>query len=262
MYPKLKKLAAAIQEWFRRRVVPYFEFQIAITGVNGRSDKDSGTCRYSGNYGAVMENYKTYLRTRKIINICLIVMVAGAWISMTLYGKGTLAQNGLGNLKYFTVLSNFFEAIASAVWLSEVRKNGRPSDRAERLKYVAAASVGLTFVTVMGFLGPLYGYIAMFVGANLFFHLIVPVLSMAEMVFLSDLKFTRRDNNLTVIPPIIYGVIYIANTLINGIGEWPNRNDWYSFLIWGYPVGILIFAVLCLVTWLVGLMMRKIERKR
>ncbi len=209
-----------------------------------------------------MEHNETYLRTRKIINICLIVMVAGAWISMTLYGKGTLAQNGLGNLKYFTVLSNFLEAIASGFWLREIRKSGRISDRAERLKYVAAASVGLTFATVMVFLGPLYGYAAMFEGANLLFHLIVPVLSMAEMVFLADLKFTRRDNNLTVIPPIIYGIAYIVNTLINGIGEWPNRNDWYSFLIWGYPVGILIFAVLCQVTWLIGLMMRKLERKR
>ena len=198
---------------------------------------------------------------RKIVNISIIIMVAGAWIAMALHGKGTLSENGFGNLKYFTVLSNLFEGAASAVWLAESRRSGRASERAEVLKYVAAASVGLTFLTVMGFLGPLYGYAFMFTGANLFFHLIIPVVSIAEIVLLSERDFTFRDNNLTVIPPLIYGTAYLINNLLNGIGSWPDTNDWYSFLAWGYPAGILIFAVLCLATWLTGLLMRKLGRK-
>ena len=201
-------------------------------------------------------------RTRKTVNICIIIMVAGSWITMTLFGKGTLSQNGFGNMKYFTVLSNLLEAIASAVWLSEIRRNGKASEYAETLKYIAAASVGLTLTTVMVFLGPLYGYIAMLKGANLFFHLITPVVSIAEIVFLSDRTYTKWENNLTVIPPFVYGAAYVGNILINGIGEWPDRNDWYSFLIWGYPAGIVIFAVICLVTWLIGLLMRKLTMVR
>ena len=189
-------------------------------------------------------------------------MVAGSWLAMTLFGKGTLSQNGFGNLKYFTILSNFLEAIASAVWLSDTRRNGKASDYTETLKYIAAASVGLTFITVMVFLGPLYGYIAMFKGANLFLHLITPVVSIAEIVLLSDRDYTKWENNLTVLPPLIYGVVYLGNVMINGIGEWPDRNDWYSFLMWGYPIGILIFAAICLVTWMIGLMMRKVTHLR
>ena len=201
------------------------------------------------------------IRIRKIVNICLIIMVAGSWVVMTLFGKGTLSQNGIGNLKYFTVLSNFLEAAASAVWLADTCRNGRAGECSERLKYVAAASVGLTFTTVMVFLGPLYGYSAMFTGANLFFHMIVPVSAIAEIVLLSDQTYTVRDNNLAAIPPLIYGAVYLINIALNGIGEWPDTNDWYQFLAWGYPVGIIIFAVICLVTWSLGFFMRKAKRK-
>ena len=63
-----------------------------------------------------------------------------------------------------------------------------------------------------------------------------------------------------MLSPLIYGAFYLGNNLINGIGEWPDTNDWYFFLAWGYPVGILIFAVTCAVTWLLGLMMRKLHK--
>ena len=46
-----------------------------------------------------MRNYKT----RRIFNICLAAAVAGSWLAMCLFGKGSLAQNGLGNLKFFTI---------------------------------------------------------------------------------------------------------------------------------------------------------------
>ena len=200
------------------------------------------------------------VRIRKAVNIFILAAVIVSWLMMALFGHGTLSENGLGNLRYFTLQSNILEGIASAVWLAGVRRDGGAGDMTERFKYIAAASVGLTFVTVMGFLGPLYGYPAMFTGANLFFHLIVPVASMAEIILLSDMDYSRRDNFLCMIPPLVYGAVYLANIGINGIGEWPETNDWYLFLSWGYPTGILIFAIICLVTLLIGLMMRKLNR--
>ena len=194
------------------------------------------------------------------MNILIVIMVAVTWIMMALFGDGTLAENGFGNLKYFTVLSNFLAGIASIFWLAEVRKNGKATGRTERFKYIAATAVGLTFTTVMVFLGPLYGYAMMLKGVNLFFHLIIPVTAMAEIVFLSDMPFTRRDNNLTIVPPLIYGIFYVANLMINGVGEWPDTNDWYLFLTWGNTVGALILASILAVTWLIGLLMRKLQR--
>jgi hypothetical protein len=198
-------------------------------------------------------------KARRIVNIRIAVMVAGAWLGMIFLGGGDLAQRGIGSMKYFTVLSNLLCGIAAVIWLVYERKGG--SEAVERLKYIAAASVGLTFTVVMAFLGPLYGYPEMFAGANLWLHLIVPVAAMAEIVFLSDAVYTKRDNNIAIIPPLIYGIVYLVNILLNGMGEWPNTNDWYLFFYWGYPVGVVIYLIIMLVTWLLGFFMRKAQAK-
>ena len=199
-------------------------------------------------------------KLRKYVNIFLVIAVLGSWIAIFVSASGTLMQNGLNSMKYFTVLSNLLEGFASAVWLVSSRKNGKASSRAELLKYIAAAAVGLTCVVVLTFLGPLYGYPAMFKGGSLFMHLLTPLIAIAEIVFLSDVTYTRKDNRLVMLSPLVYGAFYLGNNVINGIGEWPDTNDWYLFLTWGYPVGILIFAVICVVIWLLGFAMRKLHR--
>ncbi len=199
-------------------------------------------------------------RLRKYINILLVAAVLGSWIALFVSASGTLMHNGINSLKYFTVLSNLFEGVASVIWLVSSRSNGKASALAELLKFMAAAAVGLTCAVVLAFLGPLYGYPEMFAGPSLFMHLLTPVIAIAEIIFLSDAEYTRKDNRLVMLSPVVYGVFYLGNNIINGIGEWPDTNDWYFFLAWGYPVGILIFAVICGVIWLLGLAMRKLHR--
>ena len=198
-------------------------------------------------------------RIRTILNVCIAVMVFGAWLAMIFLGGGDLAARGIVSLKYFTVLSNILCGIAAVIWLVRGRKGG--SEAIERLKYVAAAAVALTFMTVVVFLGPLYGYPEMFAGANLWLHLVIPLVAIAEIIFLSDAVYTLKDNNLAVLSPILYGVVYLGNNIINGIGEWPDTNDWYLFLHWGYPIGFVIFAVIGVVTWLLAFFMRKAQGK-
>ena len=222
-------------------------------------------------------------RLRWYVNILLAVLVFGSWFSVFFFGTGSLVRNGLGSLKYFTMLSNIFVGVIAVAWLVSTQKGAgagkskkagvgksdndnenasgfRASNRVERLKYIAAASVGLTCATVLFFLGPIYGYPAMFSGFNLPLHLITPVIAILEIIFLSDVTYTRRDNLMVMIPPFLYGLGYIANILINGMGEWPDTNDWYLFFHWGYAVGALFYAVLLAVTWLIGLLMRKLQR--
>jgi hypothetical protein len=199
-------------------------------------------------------------RLRKYVNILLVAAVLGSWIALFVSASGTLMHNGINSLKYFTVLSNLFEGVASVIWLVSSRRNGKASALAELLKFMAAAAVGLTCAVVLAFLGPLYGYPEMFAGPSLFMHLLTPVVAIAEIIFLSDAEYTRKDNRLVMLSPVVYGVFYLGNNIINGIGEWPDTNDWYFFLAWGYPVGILIFAVICGVIWLLGLAMRKLHR--
>ena len=202
-----------------------------------------------------MENKK-----RVILNYCLIVMVIVPWLWMFFFGIGELSSKGLVSLRYFTVLSNLLAAAAAAVWLVLRRKGEDAVRKAETMKYVAATAVALTFTTVIVFLGPLYGYPSMFTGANLFFHGIVPVAAVLEVIFMAERKFDRRDNLLAVIPTAVYGVFYVCNVLINGRGEWPELNDFYMFFAWGNRVAAVIFVIMLAVTYMLGLLMRKTQR--
>ena len=204
------------------------------------------------------------MNRRLLYNILIVIVVAVSWVHMVLFGGEALAAGGLENLKYFTLQSNLLAGLAALLWIICFAKNAdeKKMHSVEILKYAAAVSVGLTFITVMGFLGNLYGYAMMLSGANLGFHLIVPVLALWEICGLCDTKFTKKDNLLAVLPMILYGIGYMLNCIINGIGEWPDMHDWYGFLQWGYPVGAAIFAFLILLSWLIGFAIRKIIARR
>lgn len=203
-------------------------------------------------------------RIRMAVNGLLAAAVAVGTTMMFLGGEGTLLSNGLDGLKYFTVLSNIFEGIASLLWLAFAARSAdhAPPKAVEIVKYAAGVCVGLTFVTVMVFLGPLYGYPFMFMGANLFFHLLIPVAAMLEFVLMNTAPMTLRHNLAATLPTLLYGTVYLINILLNGVGEYPDTNDWYGFVNWGLPVGIVIFAVISAAAFVIGLALRLLNTMR
>ena len=190
-----------------------------------------------------------------IIDTLIVICVAyGTWLMLTRGGDGTgLISSGLENLKYYTVLSNLFCGIvALAELVMHIRKSKFDFTM---LKFMAATVTGLTAVIIAAFLQPAYPDLNMYQGSNLWFHLIVPIIAAAECIFTSDVAsmLTFGRTMLTMIPSAVYGLFYAVNILIKGIGTWPDTNDWYGFLNWGWPVGIIIFLVIIIVTWLVSL---------
>ena len=118
-----------------------------------------------------------------LISAAIFIMVCCSWYVMFARANGeAFASRGFRSLKYFTVDSNLLMAAAAlinAVCVAEVWR-GRKSKVpvwAELLFYAGTTSVSLTFGMVMAYLGPVFGYGNMLAGANLYFHLIVPVLS-------------------------------------------------------------------------------------
>ena len=192
----------------------------------------------------------------KIVNLILGVMVFTVWIlSFFLWREGALSVTGWEDLKYFTVQSNLLFGISClvyAIYRIVVRKGEVPK-WLSILKYVSAVGVFVTFTVVMTFLGPLYGYGMMFSGANLFFHLLIPIFAIIEYVLFSE-KISFKETFFAMIPPFVYGVGYLTNCLVNGIGSWEtgNRNDWYYFLEWGYGIGVALFVFLIVVAWGLG----------
>ena len=196
-----------------------------------------------------------------ILNILIVILVVVGTVVMLQPRHGAngavLASRGWRNLRYFTVLSNEFCGIISLSWLIvEIRGKVFPPI----LKLMSVAAVGLTFVMVTFFLAPLNPGRNLYQGANLWFHLIVPVAAMIEFIVLDAHILPVKKTLITALPSLLYGLGYLINILINGIGEGRNSNDWYGFLTWGYGTGFLIFALILLMNWLIACLMQLLNK--
>ena len=197
------------------------------------------------------------------LNAALAVIVLASWAAMVFsLEDGVLSAPGLRSLKYFTVLSNLLQAVASlayvgAVGLALSGRRNRVSRSILRLKYAATVSVSLTFLTVMLFLGPVFGYRGMFSGPSFWFHLVVPLAAALDFCALDrEGGVTMRDSLITLLPMALYGVFYALNILVNGLGTPGHSNDWYGFALGGLKTIPLVFLVIALATWGVALLER------
>ena len=183
----------------------------------------------------------------KAVNLLIAVLVLWAWVSMAfrLGGHGSLSAGGLQSLRYFTVLSNLLQGGVSLACAL-----GR---RPRRLKYASTTAVALTFLVVLLFLGPVYGYAPMYAGANLWFHLVVPVLAMVDFLALDrEGAYTRRDGLFAMLPMLAYGLFYVGNLLKNGV----RGNDWYGFARGGPGTAAVVFLAILAGNGLIALLLR------
>ena len=215
-----------------------------------------------------MKDEKAKLKICAAFNAIIFLMTAAVFVwLMFRTGNGTMSTNGLANLKYFTVLSNLFEGGASlAAFISLCRVLSEKRDSVSRGAFItklsAAACVTVTFLVVVVFLGPIYGYRNMYKGASFWYHLVIPVLAFAEFVLLEHFgDISLKDTIKSVIPVLLYGIVYMCNILINGPGEWPHRNDFYGFVLWGLPIGIAIFIGILFIGWAAALVLRALNRR-
>lgn len=185
-------------------------------------------------------------------NLLIAVVSYAAWLTLIfrLVDSGSFADVGLWSLKYFTILSNLLNGTVCLVYALRLR-SGRVSAGLQRWKLTGTAAVALTFWVVLLFLGPIFGYSSMYRGANLWMHLLLPLLSMAAYVLLDrGCRIPGRDSLFAALAPLVYALGYVLNILINGLGEGFGTNDWYGFLHWGWGIGFCILGVILLLTWL------------
>lgn len=225
------------------------------------------------------------MKKKIVITLNLLIVactLVGLWIMLDKNGDngGVLITSGWANLRYFTVQSNILCGIVAAIYLVSGFLRGHGKSPASQdvpasqdapitketscpawmmtLKLAATAAVMVTFLVVACFFGPIYGYGQLYLGSNLFFHLIIPLLGMVEFCLL-DGSLPFRNTFLAGSPALIYGCFYLGNILINGKGEWPNTNDWYGFMNWGAIPAALIFSGIVLTDWGVACLLRWIN---
>ncbi len=201
------------------------------------------------------------------VNLLIVVTVAGNWARMFFQrsAEGRLNAANWQSLRFFTVLSNLLEGAAAlviAVCLLRVltgSAEGIPH-WAEILRYAAVTSVGLTFATVMLFLGPAFGYEHMFKAHNLWFHLLVPLIAMLDFLLLDREPISFPETLWAVLPMFLYGVFYMLNAVFLHPGD--QNHDWY-WLVQGSGVRATISSALMVAgTWALALLLRLPHRGR
>ena len=200
-------------------------------------------------------------KVQVILNLLIVVFVGfGTYAMLTNVESGSgLTSSGIENLKYFTVLSNELCGIVALLWLVFCFMGKKQMLLA---KMMGASATGLTFLIIAAFLQPMYPDLNLYKGGNFWFHLVVPLIAMLEFVLTERKeKIPFRYTIFSAALALIYGIGYLINIGLNGIGTWPESNDWYGFLNWGYPVGIAIFAVIVLMDFGIACLLRFVNRR-
>lgn len=189
-------------------------------------------------------------------NFLLVVLVAISIYLMITTSDGIIKGSKLNALKYFTVQSNIFIGVSALLSLIYLLFKNRYPNWLVVLKLISTTCLTLTFLTVMGYLAPLMGIFAVFLGANLYMHLIIPLVAIFSFIFIEpkiDIKF--KWNFFSVIPSGTYGTIYIiclaANNDYGNIDGW----DWYAFGTYGLGVGFVMLIGLNLVAFISSLLL-------
>lgn len=204
------------------------------------------------------------MTTELILNAVIVILSVIGIIFMLTGGSegGVLQASGIENFKFYTVLTNVFCGLVAAVYLVPVLL-GKNTDKLAVFKLAAVCGVAITFAVVAFMFGPLYGYPQFYKRGNLFFHLLEPLAAMLEFILVRRKKMPFRFTVIAAVPTLLYGTGYLLNILINGIGgPWPDTNDFYAFLSWGWPAGIAIFAVITLLAFAVACILRAVSNKR
>lgn len=194
-----------------------------------------------------------------VLNILVFLLVVTGVILMFTIGSGALADNSLSVFKYFTFQSNLFMGIVAFTYayyqfLIIKKKQDKIPHVLLVFNHVGVTAVSLTFIIVLAFLAPGYGFHLMYKGANLFFHGIVPVLAMINYMFIEKECAIKFKNTLfSMIPSAIYGLVYfIVVASLNAYGD--IKIDFYLFGKDGPFIGALYYLAIVAIAYAFGLL--------
>ena len=199
-----------------------------------------------------------------VLEILVVLTTIGSWMRMYLTGgESLLSSRGLMSLKYYTTLSNIFAGIAAVIMIVVLARaqSGKVPVWAAVTKFASAVTVSVTFLVTLFFLAPTMGIGGLYKGELMFMHAVGPVLTVVSFFMNRDLPEMKTSSALlATLPTILYGGVYSANIMLNGVGSGMNTNDWYGFAAAGVHTVPFVYALMVLLTYLLSRVMRKVKR--
>ena len=132
-------------------------------------------------------------------------------------------------IKYFTIQSNIFSALASLT-CALFRLFSSVPGWLLIIKFAATCSVTVTFVTVMVYLGPRYknwGFLLL-ADAGLWLHLTGPIVAIVTLILQkSYLNFPFAVSFVGLAPVVLYGMLYTKKVILDPVEK--RWEDLYGF---------------------------------
>ncbi|MGM9850038.1 MAG: Pr6Pr family membrane protein [Bacilli bacterium] len=207
-----------------------------------------------------------------ILNIIIVILTIFAsflmftGIKITHGAEPILETTKLGMFKFFTVQSNMFMGIMSLVFFIKEIRNKEITKNMYRLKLMSTTAVSLTFIMVFTYLGPISkdGVISLLQNSNIFFHLVIPVLSIITLtLFERTDKLEFKDTLYGLIPTFLYSTMYITNVLIHTEnGKVSPKYDFYWLVQNGIQSYIIAGILIPLLTYIISLALWKLNKRR
>lgn len=158
---------------------------------------------------------------------------------------------GTKTFRMFTVLSNMFVAITSAMCIPFAvegirEKNYHLPRWIVNLTYISVTAISLTFVTTITVLGPTQGYVLMlFKRSNLFVHTLVPIFSITAFLFVNTYHTIKFKTLLyAMIPVFLYASVYFISAIIVGEdnGGWRDHYRFTEIMPWYLALVVMMSA--------------------
>lgn len=203
-----------------------------------------------------MSRVKRFSIISLILNIIIaVIVIYGIFVMqfpkvLRWADDGILESTGVGMFRFYTTDSNFLMAIIALLAIPFDIKKIRNDDQITPswisiLYHVGTAAIALTFLVVIAYFAPVFGlWHRMYTNANLFYHLIVPVLAMTNAIFFRSERCLSPFSILYgIIPMALYSILYMIQLQVSGnpvitdpkTGAVTYPNDWYGFA--HIPVG-------------------------
>ena len=211
-----------------------------------------------------------------IINIIITILTIAASIIMFtgfkfMYGYDpVLESTKIGMLRFFTVESNMFMGIVALIYaINEIEilkgKKEEISLKNSVLKLMSTVAVSLTFLVVFTYLGPISknGIPSLLMNSNLFFHLIIPVLSiLVFVIFERTDKIKFRYVLFGVLPSFLYGIYYLTNILVHmENGKVSVIYDWYWFVQNGIWTAAIVAPMILFATYVLSIIIWRLNKE-
>ncbi len=172
---------------------------------------------------------------------------------------------------YYTVQASIFMGIISFVFANREYQVLTGIKKEISLVYyifkmVATVAVSLTFFVVFAIFGFMSrgGHIGLLRNSYLFFHLIIPAISIINYVVFEKtniIKFKHIFYGL--LPTFLYEIYYTINILMNmKNGRVLMINDWYSFAQNGLLRTILVVPIMLAITFCLSFTIWKLNKKK